>query len=189
MGNPIMRAKMSSRPDASESDTRLLLENLQDPQFLESLHVLVEKSQALIDVLDKGERTLNSISNRIAELGRAGASALSNGLESFDVDDLKTAGETLKGIIPVVRDFVIELGLMRQAGFFDPEVVKVIGSVGSAMSAAARDPDAHSDEARSIFEFTLLLKDPEVARTLNFIISLARHFGSYLDKNEAGSVR
>jgi uncharacterized protein YjgD (DUF1641 family) len=102
---------------------------------------------------------------------------------------LKTAGETLKGIIPVVRDFVSELGLIRQAGFFDPEVVKVIGRVGSAMSAAARDPDAHSDETRSIFEFTLLLKDPEVARTLNFIISLARHFGSYLDKDEAGSAR
>jgi hypothetical protein len=178
-----MRAKMSSLPDASESDSRLLLQNLQDPQFLESLRVLVEKSQALIDVLDRGERTLNSISTRIADLGRVGASALSDSLESFDVDDLKTAGETLKGIIPVVRDFVSELGLMKQAGFFDPEVVKVIGSVGSAMSAAARDPDAHSDEARSIFEFTLLLKDPEVARTLNFMISLARHFGSSLDKN------
>jgi uncharacterized protein YjgD (DUF1641 family) len=57
------------------------------------------------------------------------------------------------------------------------------------MSAAARDPDAHSDETRSIFEFTLLLKDPEVARTLNFITSLARHFGSYLDQAEAGSTK
>jgi len=184
-----MRAKISSFPDASGSNARLLLENLKDPKFVESLRALVEKSQALIDVLDRGERTLDSISNRIAELGHAGASALANGLESFDVDDLKTAGETLKGIIPVVRDFVSELGLIRQAGFFDPEVLKVIGSVGRAMSAAARDPDAHSDETRSIFEFTLLLKDPEVARTLNFITSLARHFGSCLDKNEAGSTK
>jgi hypothetical protein len=184
-----MRAKISSFPDASGANAGLLLENLQDPKFVESLGALVEKSQALIDVLDKGEHTLNSISNRIAELGRAGASALANGLEGFDVDDLKTAGETLKGIIPIVRDFVSELGLIRQAGFFDPEVLKVIGSVGRAMSAAARDPDAHSDETRSIFEFTLLLKDPEVARTLNFITSLARHFGSYLDKDEAGSTK
>ena len=55
------------------------------------------------------------------------------------------------------------------------------------MAAAARDPDAHSDDTYGIFSVGGLLKDPEIARTLNFFISFARHFGGDLKQDGAGS--
>jgi hypothetical protein len=92
-------------------------------------------------------------------------------------------------MIPAVRDFVRELGSLKEAGFFEPEVVKIIGRWGRALSAAARDPEAHSADGPGILSLPGLLKEPEVARTFNFIISFARHFGGDLDKDGAVSAK
>jgi len=184
-----MSAKISSFPGTTGRSADYLLEKLQDPKVVESLISLLEKSQVLNDFLERGEEMLNSISKGVGEFGRAGSIALSKSLETVDLDDLKAAGENLKGMIPAVRDVVNELGSLKQAGFFDPEVVKIIGRTGRAMSAAARDPEAHSNATRGIFSLIGLLKDPEIARTLNFMISFARHFGGDLDRDGAGSAK
>jgi uncharacterized protein YjgD (DUF1641 family) len=57
------------------------------------------------------------------------------------------------------------------------------------LSAAARDPDARSNQGYGILSLPGLLKEPEVARTFNFIISFARHFGGDLDKDGAVSAK
>jgi hypothetical protein len=184
-----MSAKISSFPGSSGRSADVLLEKLQDPQVVHSLFSLLEKSQVLNDFLDRSELMLNSMTKSIGELGRAGAGALSKTFESVDLDELKAAGQSLKGMLPAVRDFVREIGSLQEAGFFEPEVVKVIGRTGRAMAAAARDPAAHSSDSRGIFSLTGLLKDPEIARTLNFIISFARHFGGDLDKGGGDSAK
>jgi uncharacterized protein YjgD (DUF1641 family) len=92
-------------------------------------------------------------------------------------------------MIPAVRDLMGEFGSLKESGFFDPEVVKILGQTSRAISAAARDPDAHSDDTYGIFSIGSLLKDPEIARTLNFFISFARHFGSDLKSDGAGSAK
>ena len=92
-------------------------------------------------------------------------------------------------MIPAVRDFLRELGSLKEAGFFEPEVVKIISQTGRALSAAARDPDARSNQGYGILSLPGLLKEPEVARTFNFIISFARHFGGDLDKDGVVSAK
>jgi len=92
-------------------------------------------------------------------------------------------------MLPLLRDFVGELGALKQAGFFDAEVVKIIGRTGRAISATARDPKALSSEARGVFSLLGLLKDPDVARSLNFLISFARHFGGDLNHGGPGSAK
>jgi hypothetical protein len=184
-----MSAKVSSFPGASGRSADLLLEKLQDPQVVHSLVSLLEKSQMLNDFLERGEAMLNSVSKGVGELGRVGVGTLSKTFESVDLDELKAASQNLPAMIPALRDFARELGSLKDAGFFEPEVVKIIGRWGRAISAAARDPEANSDESRGIFNLTGLLKDPDIARTLNFIISFARHFGGDPDKDGAVSAK
>jgi len=182
-----MSAKISSFPGSSGAD--VLFQKLQDPQVVHSLVSLLEKSQVLNDFLERGEGMLNSITKGVGELGRVGVGTLSKTFESIDLDELKSAGQNLQGMIPALRDFARELGSLKDAGFFEPEVMSIIGRTGRAMSAAARDPEAHSDESRGIFSLTGLLKDPDISRTLNFIVSFARHFGGDLDKDGADSAK
>jgi hypothetical protein len=182
-----MSAKISSFPGTSGRSADLLLEKLQDPKVAESLVSLLEKSQVLNDFLERSEVMLNSITKGVGELGRAGVATLSKTLQSVELNDLKAAGTQLQGMIPAVRDFMAELRSLKESGFFDPEVVKVFARTARAMSAAARDPEAHSDDTYGIFSVGSLLKDPEIARTLNFFISFARHFGSDLKLDGAGS--
>ena len=184
-----MSAKLSSFPSASGRSADLLLEKLQDPQVVHSLVSLLEKSQVLNDFLDRGEVMLNSITKGVGELGRVGVETLSKTFESVDLDELKAASQNLPAMIPALRDLARELGSLKAAGFFDPEVVKIIGQTGRALSAAARDPEARSDQGYGLLSLPGLLKQPEVARTFNFIISFARHFGGDLDKDGAVSAK
>ena len=184
-----MSANISSFPGTTGRSADLLLEKLQEPKVAQSLLSLLEKSQALNDFLENGEELLNSVTKGVGQLGRVGVASLAKTFEGIDLDELKTAGTNLQGMIPALRDFIGELGSLKQAGFFEPEVIKIVSRTGRAMAAAARDPEAHSNEARGIFSMTGLLKDPEIARTLNFIISFARHFGGDLDKDGAGSAK
>ena len=184
-----MSAKISSFPGASGRSADVLLEKLQDPQVVHSLVSLLEKSQMLNDFLERGEVMLNSVSKGVGQLGRAGVATFSKTLESVDLDELKSAGQNLQAMIPAVRDFVRELGSLKEAGFFEPEVVKIITRTGRAMSAAARDPEAQSTDGPGLLSLPGLLREPEVARTFNFIISFARHFGGDLDKDGAVSAK
>ena len=184
-----MSAKISSFPGSSGRSADVLIEKLQDPQIVHSLVSLLDKSQMLNDFLERGETMLNSISKGVGQLGRASVSTLSKTLEGVDLDELKSAGQNLQGMMPALRDFMRELTSLKEAGFFEPEVVKIIGRTGRAMSAAARDPDANSTEGYGILSLPGLLKEPEVARTFNFIISFARHFGGDLDKDGADSAK
>lgn len=184
-----MSAKISSFPEATERNADFLLEKLQEPQVVESLVSLLEKCQVLNDFLERSEELLTSITEGVGHLGRVGVAAFGKTLETVDLDDLKSASKQLQGMLPALRDFIREIGSLEQAGFFDPEVVKILARTGRAMSAAARDPQAHSKETRGIFSMTALLKDPEIARTLNFFISFARHFGGDLNKDGAGSAK
>jgi hypothetical protein len=185
----MMSAKISSFPGASGRGAEVLLEKLQDPQVVHSLVSLLEKSQMLNDFLDRGEAMLNSVSKGVSELGRAGVAGLSKTLESVDLDELKSVGQSLQGMIPALRDFARELGSLKEAGFFEPEVAKIIGRTGRAMAAAARDPEARSSEGYGLLSLPGLLKEPEVARTFNFILTFARHFGGDLDKDGAVSAK
>ena len=184
-----MSANISSFPGTSGPSADLLLEKLQEPRVAQSLLSLLEKSQALNDFLEQGEDLLNSVTKGVGQLGRVGVAALSKSFESIDLDELKAAGTNLQGMIPVLRDFIGDLGTLKEAGFFDPEVVKILARTGRAMSAAARDPESSSSAPRGIFSLIGLLKDPEIARSLNFMISFARHFGGGLDKDGAGSAK
>jgi hypothetical protein len=184
-----MSAKISSFPGASGRGADLLVEKLQDPQVVHSLVSLLEKSQMLNDFLERGEAMLNSVSKGVGQLGRASVAGLSKTFESVDLDELKSAGQNLQAMIPAVRDFLRELGSLKEAGFFEPEVVKIISQTGRALSAAARDPAARSDQGYGLLSLPGLLKEPEVARTFNFIISFARHFGGDLDKDGAVSAK
>jgi uncharacterized protein YjgD (DUF1641 family) len=184
-----MSAKISPFPGPTGANADLLLEKLQEPDVVRSLVSLLEKSQALNHFLENGEQMLNSITRSVSQLGRVGVTTFSKTFESVDLDELKSAGQNLQAMLPAVRDFARELGALKEAGFFEPEVIKIIGRTGRAMSAAARDPNANSTNGYGLLSLPGLLKEPEVARTFNFIVSFARHFGGDLDKDGAVSAK
>lgn len=191
-----MSSKLSSLPRAADRTADVLFEKLEDPRIVEALVSLLDKSDKLAfftDVLEgflqRSEGLMESVSQSFGQLARAGTSALGKSLENIDLDDLKSASGQLQDMLPLLRDFVGELGALKQAGFFDAEVVKIIGRTGRAISATARDPKALSSEARGVFSLLGLLKDPDVARSLNFLISFARHFGGDLNHGGPGSAK
>lgn len=178
---------MSLRVDAGSS-ADALLEKLEDPRISGALISLLDKSDklagfadALETLLQHGEGTLASIARNMGQLGRSGTDALKKSLETVNLDDLKSATGQVRDMLPLLQELGREFQLLKQAGFFEAPVVQVIGRTGRAMAAAARDPKAHSSDGRGIFGLMSLLKDPEIARSLNFAISFARHFGGDLD--------
>jgi Protein of unknown function (DUF1641) len=189
-----MSATLSSLHRGADGNADVLLEKLEDPRIVAALVSLLDKSDKLAffaelleGFLQRSEGLLESASLSVGQLGRAGTTALRKSLENLDLDDLKSASGQLQGMVPLLRDFANELGALKEAGFFNVEVVKIIAGVGRAMAATARDPKAFSSETRGIFSLIGLLKDPDIARSLNFVISLARHFGSDLDHDGSRS--
>ena len=184
---PMSSRGMSLRVDAGSS-ADALLEKLEDPRISGALISLLDKSaklagfaDALETLLQHSEGTLASIARNMGQLGRSGTDALKKSLETVNLDDLKSATGQARDLLPLLQDVGREFRLLKEAGFFDAAVVQVMGRTGRAMAAAARDPKARSSDARGIFGLMSLLKDPEIARSLNFAISFARHFGGDLD--------
>jgi uncharacterized protein YjgD (DUF1641 family) len=189
-----MSSTFSSLSRGAERSPDMILEKLEDPRIVEALVSLLDKSdklalfaQTLEDFLGRSEVLLNSMSKSVGQLGRVGVTALGKTFENIDLDDLKSASGQLQGMLPVWRDFVGEFNTLKEAGVFDAEVVKIIGRTGRAMASTVRDPTAHSSETRGVFNLLSLLKDRDIARSLNFLISFARHFGGDLNKGEPGS--
>jgi hypothetical protein len=139
--------------------------------------------------LQRSEGLLESVSRSVGQLGQAGTSALRESLGKIDLDDLKSTSGELQGMLPLLRDFANELRALKEAGFFDADVVKIVGLTGRAMAATMRDPKARASDTRGIFSLLGLLKDPEIARSLNFVISFARHFGGDLSQGGDGSAK
>lgn len=186
-----MSTTLSYLPRGTGSAADALLEKLEDPRVVEALVSLLDKSdkltfftEALEGFLQRNEGLIEVVSQRVGQLGRAGTSALAKSLEKIDLDDLKSASGQLQGMLPLLRDVVNQFSVLKQAGFFDPDVVEVVGRTGRAMAATVRDPKAQSTDTRGVFSLLGLLKDPDIARTLNFVISFARHFGA--DFNQGG---
>jgi len=190
-----MSSTLSTLPRA-ERTPDLLLEKLEDPRIVEALVSLLDKSdkvafftEVLEGFLQRSEGLFESISKSVSQLGRVGTNALGKSLEKIDLDDLKSTSEQLQSLMPLVRDFVREFRTLEEAGVFDAEVVKIVGRAGRAMAATARDPKALSSDTRGIFSLLGLLKDPDIARSLNFLISFARHFGGDFDHDGSGSTK
>lgn len=189
-----MSSTLSSLHRGANGNADVLLEKLEDPRIVAALVSLLDKSDKLAffaelleGFLQRSEGLLESASQSVGQLGLAGTSALRKSLENVDLDDLKSVSGQLQGMLPLLRDFATELGALKEAGFFNVEVVKIVGRAGRAMAATARDPKAFSNETRGVFSLLGLLKDPDIARSLNFVISFARHFGGDLDHNGSGS--
>jgi hypothetical protein len=171
-----------------------LVDKLQEPRIVEALVTLLDKSdklamftEALEGFLVRSDGLFESISRSVVQVRKAGAGAFGKSLEKIDLDDIKSASGQLQGMLPLMRDLVSELGALKQAGVFDADVVAILGRTGRAMAATVRDPKARSNETRGIFSLLGLLKDPDVARSLNFLISFARHFGGNLNDGGNGS--
>jgi uncharacterized protein YjgD (DUF1641 family) len=186
-----MSATLSSFPRGAGSSADALFEKLEDPRIVEALISLLDKSdkltfftEVLEGFLQRNEGLLEVVSQRMGQIGRVGTSALAKSLEKIDLDDLKSASGQIQGMLPLLRDVANQFTVLKQAGFFDPDVVEVVGRMGRAMAATVRDPKAQSADTRGVFSLLGLLKDPDIARTLNFVISFARHFGG--DSNQSG---
>jgi uncharacterized protein YjgD (DUF1641 family) len=187
-----MSPTLSPPPGRAGSSADILLEKLEDPRIVDALVSLLDKSdrlasftEVLESFLQRNDGLIEVVSRRVGQVGRAGASALGKGLEKIDLDGLKSASGQLQGMLPLLRDVATQFVALKQAGFFDADVVGIVGRAGRAMAATVRDPKAQSTDTRGVFSLMSLLKDPDIARTLNFAISFARHFGE--DLKDSGS--
>ena len=191
-----MSPTLSPPPGRAGSSADILLEKLEDPRIVDALVSLLDKSdrlasftEVLESFLQRNDGLIEVVSRRVGQVGRAGASALGKGLEKIDLDGLKSASGQLQGMLPLLRDVATQFVALKQAGFFDADVVGIVGRAGRAMAATVRDPKAQSTDTRGVFSLMSLLKDPDIARTLNFAISFARHFGGDLDDSGPASAK
>jgi uncharacterized protein YjgD (DUF1641 family) len=188
-----MSSTLSYPPRGSGSTADVLLEKLEDPRIVEALVSLLDKSDKLsffVEVLEgflqRNDGLIEIVSRRLGQVGRVGTSALGKSLENIDLDDLKSASVQVQGMLPLLRDVMNQFSVLKEAGFFDAEVMEIIGRTGRAMAATVRDPKAQSADTRGVFSLLGLLKDPDIARTLNFVISFARHLGGDLKEGGPG---
>jgi Protein of unknown function (DUF1641) len=191
-----MSATLSSFPRGTGSAADALFEKLEDPRIAEALVSLLDKSdkltffaEVLEGFLQRNEGLLEVVSQRVGQIGRLGTSALGKSLEKIDLDDLKSVSGQIQGMLPLLRDVANQFTVLKRAGFFDPDVVEVVGRTGRALAATVRDPKAQSTDTRGVFSLLGLLKDPDIARTLNFVISFARHFGGDFNQSGPGSAK
>lgn len=157
-------------------------------------------SVSLISSTDKPEDPLDALAERM--LDPKTANALNTLLDHADLlavlvsglDALARRGDT---IADSLADGVTELRAVQGAGNGElgqllvalrqlsrPEVVDVVGSASRAIAAGSRQQAAQPSRIGGIRGLLRAIKDPDVSRALGFVVSIAKAFGSDLDKTK-----
>lgn len=138
-----------------------LAERLLDPKTADALNTLldhVDLLATLVSGLDamisRGDVITDSLGSGLAEL-RSGNSAQGGG-----------AIELLSALGALTR----------------PEVVSVLSAASVAVAEGSATAKAESAKPGGIRGLLKAVKDPEVSRTLGFVVAIAKAFGRQLDK-------
>jgi hypothetical protein len=147
-----------------------------------TLRALDERTRAIAEVVDALRPLLPLVAQAPALLATVG--------DSFD-DIMRRAAEhgidvergVLNGTSAALRfgatmdaEKVRELQALLDSGVFAPNVLKIIGELGRALTDTAVTPPP----AVGVFGLLKAMADPDVQRALGFLITFAERFGARL---------
>lgn len=176
----------------SADPAEALGERLSDPRVAASLTILLDHADLLavlvtgLDALvSRGDTIADSLADGVAELRTAGEQT------QADRAQLAGAARQLKALTPAVLD---KLPLMESllnglpvleslvsSDLADPRLIGISGTVARAVVRGAEDAATAPVPATGIRALLRALKDPDIARALGFVLSIAKALGKDLE--------
>jgi hypothetical protein len=176
----------------SADPAEALAERLSDPRVAASLTILLDHADLLavlvtgLDALvSRGDTIADSLADGVAELRTAGEQT------QADRAQLAGAARQLKALTPAVLD---KLPLMESllnglpvleslvsSDLADPRLIGISGTVARAVVRGAEDAATAPVPATGIRALLRALKDPNIARALGFVLSIAKALGKDLE--------
>lgn len=161
-----------------------LIDKLGDPKTIEDVEGLLNRlglATFILDALDgwlrRGDEFATSMAEATADLRKT--------MPDFDTQKIAAATKHLPDIIDALDSLPPVVGAGKTliaSGMLDPKVVSVLGDWGrsavQALDEAKRDQSP--PRAMGVFALMKALKDPDVARALDFGLRAAKSFGRTL---------
>lgn len=165
-----------------------LIERLNDPQTAESLNTLIDNLELIafsVTAVDGFLRRSDAVIDAVTE----GVHDLKSTIPSLD-NDLVDPAEIVPRLTELAKvglqlsDLMNsdEFKALMQSGVLSPETLTLVGQAGDAL-VASRQEAAAQQTAQKIGIFGLLraLNDPDVQRSLNFLLTFSKQFGRKLN--------
>jgi Protein of unknown function (DUF1641) len=154
-----------------------LIQRLTEPGVASALEAMldrIDRMQALVARLDALPGAVATVMDTVDEFLVALAD---KGLDLESVVRRGAAG--LDRLARLVQSSAFQEVL--DSGILEPHVVRVIGHLGRALSAARGEPG----ERAGLLALLRATRDPDVQRTIDFGLRFLRHFGDRIERHEA----
>jgi uncharacterized protein YjgD (DUF1641 family) len=160
------------------SATDPLAAMLADPEIRASLAVIAANAPTLAvltttlnGLLERSPVITNNINQLVGQL-RDSVETTPDGTSVIeDVKSLAGLGRTVSGHTEAISTVL-------NSPILSPEVVDVIGRLGQAAQKADELTKGTAAPRRSVFALMRELKDPQVAQTIEFLLTFAKAFGA-----------
>jgi hypothetical protein len=171
-----------------------LLEELGRPETIANLQNLLKHLElvsfavSMLDgVLRRGEELMDNIAGLLAEARKAGG--------SVPEGDLAVLQETASGLLGAARQLQRE-GALREiprltdtlvhflkSGLLDDRNIAVLTSVGDGLMSSYQRAEASRPAPLGAWGLVQAMRDPDVQRSLGFLIGFAREYGKQLQSH------
>jgi uncharacterized protein YjgD (DUF1641 family) len=151
-----------------------LLEKLGDEKTITNLKALIERLELAVFTLE----ALDGWLRRGEDIAQAMAEGVGDVRKAMPTIDGAKVREVLTALPPLV-----EAGkTLIASGMLEPKTVAVLGAVGRSAALSFDEAKSHKHPPRQLGLFALLreLKDPDIARALDFLLRVAKAYGQTL---------
>lgn len=163
-----------------------LLDRLNDPKTIESLNTILDNLELIAFSVTAADGFLRR-SDAVIDAVTDGVHELRDTIPSLDNDLVKTE-EIIPRLTQLAKVGVQisdlmnsdEFDALMQSGVLSPETLTVVGQAGDAL-VESRQEAAQSDQRIGIFGLLRALNDPDIQRSLNFLLTFSKKFGRKLN--------
>ncbi|PEN14074.1 hypothetical protein CRI94_06965 [Longibacter salinarum] len=154
----------------------MLLETLTEPKTAQALGELAGRTDQIAELAKLAEHAPQAIATVVDILDSEYARAMNAG---FDPERaLRDAASALGKLSEVFR--TDEFRALLDSGVLDPEALRVIGSLGTALVESQKEASRGETPERGMFGLLRALRDPDVQHAVGFLTSFAKRFGRQL---------
>jgi uncharacterized protein YjgD (DUF1641 family) len=164
----VQLAGATATPEFQNLMSSGLIEQLGNPKTIEALKMLLSKMEVAAFALEavdsfvrRGDEITDSIADSIGEL--------KNAATDIDIDQLKTLAAKVPALVDTGAKLV-------DAGLFDQKVLDALSEAGQAVAESYEHMKTEPAKPLGIFGLLRALKDPDVSRSLNFLLDVAKRY-------------
>ena len=153
-----------------------LLETLTEPETAEALGRLLDQSDRLAQLADLAETAPEALATVVDILDAEYAKAAAKGY-----DPERMLRQTIGALSRLGELFrTEEFEALLDSGVLDPQALRVVGSLGSALVESQKEASQGQTPQRGFFGLLGALRDPDVQRAIGFVTRFAKKFGQNL---------